>query len=100
MVLGNNNIQMAHNTQKVQIALKKATSLLATIHKMVDGDKYCIDVLKQNLAVIGLLKSVNENLLEGHLKNCFLSAVKSNDKQTQDRMIDELFKVMKMAQKR
>lgn len=91
---------MAHNKQKVSIALKKALTSLQKVQTMVDDDKYCIDVIQQNLAVIGLLKSVNEQLLEGHLKCCFKTAMQANDQSKQSDMIEELLKVMKTAQKK
>jgi DNA-binding FrmR family transcriptional regulator len=46
------------------IALKKSRTLLDKIIKMVEVDEYCIDIIQQNLAVIGLMKSVNIKLLE------------------------------------
>ena len=38
-------------------ALKKAHSHLGNVIKMAENKEYCIDILQQNLAVIGLLKS-------------------------------------------
>ncbi len=91
---------MAHNSPKVTIALKKAGSLLDKVVTMVEEDKYCISIIQQNLAVIGLLRSVNELLLEGHLHHCFANAMKSRDEKLQLTMIEELLKVMKTAQKK
>lgn len=50
--------------QKVIIGLKKARTSLDKILSMLEEEKYCIDIIQQNLAVIGLLKSANLNLLE------------------------------------
>lgn len=63
--------------KKSLIALKKARSLLDKIIEMEQNNTYCIDIVQQNLAVIGLLKSTNLNLLEGHLQCCFVDAAKS-----------------------
>lgn len=87
-------------SQKISIALKKACTLLQKVQKMTDEDKYCIDIIQQNLAVIGLLKSANESILEGHLTSCFKTAMQSTDSKKQDEMIQELLKVMKTAQKK
>jgi DNA-binding FrmR family transcriptional regulator len=38
---------------------KKAQSFLAKMIKMVEEDHYCIDIMQQNLAVIGMLKSAS-----------------------------------------
>ncbi len=86
--------------QKALTALKKAGSLLKIVQDMMEKGKYCIDIIQQNLAVIGLLKSANESLLEGHLHHCFKSAMKSSNESKQEEMIEELLKVMKTAQKK
>lgn len=91
---------MAHNKDKTLIAVKKASSVLNKIEIMIQEDKYCIDVIQQVLAVIGLLRSANEHLLEGHLNHCFKNAMDSKDRKRQNEMIIELTKVMKMAQKK
>ncbi|MBE3090219.1 MAG: metal-sensing transcriptional repressor, partial [Actinobacteria bacterium] len=39
------------------INFKKSRSLLEKIMKMVQDNEYCIDIMQQNLAVIGMLKS-------------------------------------------
>lgn len=89
---------MKQSNTKNLIALKKAKSLLDKIITMVETDKYCIDVVQQNLAVIGLLKNVNLQLLDGHLNCCFVDAVKSNDKKKMNTMIQEIVTIVKTAQ--
>lgn len=88
---------MAHNTKKVLIAMKKAKTSLEKVIKMIDEDKYYIDVIQQNLAVIGLLRSANTNLLEGHIDCCVKDAAKKGGKQLDDKM-KELIQVVKIAQ--
>jgi DNA-binding FrmR family transcriptional regulator len=78
---------------------KKARSHLDKIISMVESDQYCIDIMQQNLAVIGLLKSAHQILMENHLRHCFTSAVKSNQEKRKLEMIDEILKVTKMANK-
>lgn len=89
---------MAHNKEKVNITLKKAASLLRKILEMMEKDRYCIDIIQQNLAVIGLLRSANLNLLEGHINNCVKSAIKEKKSERLDEMMTELLKVVKTAQ--
>ncbi|QQS58649.1 metal-sensing transcriptional repressor [Candidatus Peregrinibacteria bacterium] len=89
---------MSEKKQKTAIALKKAHTLLGKILQMVEGDVYCINIIQQNLAVIGLLKSVNLDLLEGHLHCCVKSAMKAQDIQKMDEMMEEILKIMKTAQ--
>jgi len=88
-------------TQKKQalINFKKASSLLCKILEMTKEDKYCIDIMQQNLAVIGLLKSAHQMLMENHLSTCFKSAMASNNKKKQEKMTEEILKVTKLANK-
>jgi len=89
---------MKKNTQKVLISLKKSRTLLDKVIKMVEEDKYCIDIIQQNLAIIWLLKSTNLNLLEWHLWCCFVNAAKANDSEKMNEMIQEILTIVKTAQ--
>lgn len=79
--------------QKKLIAIKKAGSLIQKIEKMIQSDKYCIDIMQQNLAVVGLLKSLNRTLMENHLNHCFKDAVASDNKKLQQQMVKEIIMV-------
>ena len=87
------------NRDKTTINFKKAQTHLARIQKMLDEDAYCIDIMQQNLAVIGLLKSAHQMLMEDHLKACFESAMKSSDQNKKARMIEEILTVTKLFNK-
>ena len=78
---------------------KKSRSLLDKIIKMVEANEYCIDIMQQNLAVIGMLKSAHQILMENHLHNCFTKAMESKQDKRKLEMIDEILKVTKMANK-
>ena len=88
------------NRHKEITALKKARGMTEKIIKMLEEDRYCIDIIQQNFATIGLLKSVNEQLLEGHLHCCFKDAMESTDEQRKEEMIQELIKMLRIAQKK
>ena len=85
--------------EKTLIGLKKAHSLLAKIIAMAENDRYCIDIMQQNLAVIGLLKSAHLLLLDGHLNCCFKSAIETNSPAKKKEMIEEILTVTRMASK-
>ena len=82
---------------KKLVNLKKASSLLTKIINMVENDRYCIDIMQQNLAVIGMLKSFNQMLLDSHLKSCFKNAMQSASEKKKDEMIGEILKVTKVS---
>jgi len=83
---------------KVLIGLKKARTSLDKIIQMLENEAYCIDIIQQNLSVIGLLKSANLNLLEWHLNGCIKHAILSQDQEQVDAKVTELVKIIRLAQ--
>lgn len=90
---------MENQKEKTIINFKKAHSLTAKIIKMVEADEYCINIMQQNLAVIGLLKSAHQMLMEGHIDNCFTSALKSSNEKKKQDMTLEILRVAKLFNK-
>ncbi|WP_078554501.1 metal-sensitive transcriptional regulator [Bacillus alkalicellulosilyticus] len=79
--------------EKAQILnrLKRIEGQVRGIQKMVDDERYCVDVLIQLSAVNAALKKVGFSLLENHTKGCVVQAIQSNDG---DAAIEELMKVI------
>ena len=90
---------MNDSNNKIAINFKKASSHLNKIVQMLENGEYCIDIMQQNLAVIGLLKSAHQMLMEGHLNSCFKNAMSSSNEARKQQMIDEMLKVSKFANK-
>ena len=90
---------MTSQKEKTLINFKKAQSLISKIIKMIEANKYCIDIMQQNLAVIGLLKSAHQLLMENHLNTCFKTAMKTRNGKRIQEMIDEILKVTKLFHK-
>ncbi len=85
--------------EKTIINFKKAHSLLGKLITMVEDDEYCIDIMQQSLAVIGLLKSANQMLMEGHLNSCFKKAMASAGDKRKQEMIQEILQVTRLSNK-
>lgn len=90
---------MDKSSEKTIINFKKARTHLERIIKMVENGEYCVDVMQQNLAVIGLLKSAHQMLMEGHLDTCFKNAMKSDKPDRHQKMIQEILQVTKLLNK-
>ncbi len=90
---------MTETKRKSIINFKKAKSHLEKIIKMVEGGEYCINIMQQNLAVIGLLKSAHQLLMEGHLGSCFKTAMESKNEKRKQEMIQEILQVTKLLNK-
>lgn len=93
------NKKISPQKQKALINSKKATSLLKKIQEMLENDTYCVDIIQQNLAIIGLLKSANQLLLEGHLDSCFIESLTSSNKKKKEKAIKELLQITKLSNK-
>ncbi|MCX6383323.1 MAG: metal-sensing transcriptional repressor [Actinobacteria bacterium] len=85
--------------ERTNINFKKARSHADKIIKMIEDGEYCIDVMQQNLAVIGLLKSAHQMLMEDHLNTCFRNAMKTDNDDRKQKMIQEILRVTKLSNK-
>jgi len=85
--------------EKTIINFKKASSHLSKIIEMAEKNEYCINIMQQNLAVIGLLKSAHQMLMEAHLNTCFKKAMETKNEKRKQEMINEILKVTKLFQK-
>lgn len=79
--------------QSIQLAIKKAFGTLKKVESMVEDEAYCADVAQQVNAVIGLLKNVNNQLLENHLKCCGAKKLLSKNTKEVDEFVKELVRV-------
>lgn len=90
---------MDNNKEKALINFKKAHTLTAKIIEMTEKENYCIDIMQQNLAVIGLLRSAHEMLMENHLNTCFKKAMATSNERKKQEMTDEILKVTNLFNK-
>jgi len=81
---------MKANHDEVKKYLSMAKGQLEGIIKMVDDDRYCIDISHQLLASIAILKKVNQKVLKAHLESC----VKNTLTQDSSKKIDEIIEIM------
>jgi len=65
--------------------------------RMVEEDRYCIDIVTQIGAVRAALRRVEEEILREHVAHCVEHAIKSGDKADQRRKVAELMAVMGRA---
>ena len=66
---------------------------------MVEDDHYCINIMQQNLAVIGLLKAAHQRLMKNHLNTCFKKAIDAKNKKKKQQMTEEILEVVKLFNK-
>ena len=88
---------MQEKNKEIIIALKKAQSHLGRVIEMLENQEYCMNILQQNLAVMGLLKSANNRILEGHLNSCFVAAMRGTNEKRKKEMIGEILAINKLS---
>lgn len=77
---------------KLKARLSKAIGHLNAVYKMVDDQKYCIDILNQLKAVQSALDKSAEIMLKDHLNTCVVEAVQNNDSA---RVMEELWQLLR-----
>lgn len=90
---------MTTQKEKTLINFKKAQSLILKIIEMLEANEYCINIMQQNLAVIGLLKSAHQQLMENHLNTCFKRAMETKNEKRKQEMTQEILRVTKLFHK-
>ena len=64
------------------------------LSRMVDEDRYCIDIVSQLSAVRAALRRVEQEILREHVGHCVKHAMQSDDRDDQERKIEELMAVL------
>ena len=82
---------------KIKLNLKKASGQLKLIEKLVDEGRYCIDIAQQVNATIGLLKKINDHILENHLLTCGTKKLTSSKQADRIDFTQELIKAFSMT---
>lgn len=61
--------------------LKTARGQIEGVLKMIEEDRYCIDISNQILASMAVLKKANKEILKGHMQCCIKDAVLSGNEE-------------------
>ncbi len=73
--------------------LKSVAGHVQGVLKMVEEDKYCIDVIRQIEAIEQALHKVKRQLLSGHLDTCVTTAIRGESTRDRERVLKELLEV-------
>ena len=71
--------------------LKTARGQIDGILKMVEDDRYCMDISQQLMATEAMLNKVNKEILTAHLKHCVSNAQTQEER---DEKVDELVNML------
>jgi DNA-binding FrmR family transcriptional regulator len=85
--------------QQLLNRLKSVEGHVRGIQRMVEDDEYCVNVIKQTLAVQRALEKFNSIILERHLQGCVTTAIRGEDAAERERVIHELLQVFETSSK-
>lgn len=86
---------MINETQRNDLTkrLNRIAGQVQGVQRMIDEDRYCIDILTQLAAVRAALGKVSNQLLEVHLETCVAHSFRTSDEQDREAKITELLDV-------
>ena len=79
--------------------LKRIEGQVRGLARMVEDDRYCIDVVTQVSAVRAALRRAEEEILADHVAHCVEHAIASGNKAEQRRKVSELMDVVTRAER-
>jgi DNA-binding FrmR family transcriptional regulator len=82
---------MQADKKQVTRLLKTAKGQINGILKMIEEDRYCIDISNQIMATQAVLKRANKEIIGEHMKHCVHDALSSDDA---DKKIEEMIGVI------
>jgi len=79
--------------------LKRIEGQVRGLSRMIEEDRYCIDIVTQISAVRAALRRAEEEILRDHVSHCVEHAIAAGDKADQRRKIAELMAVVSRAER-
>jgi DNA-binding FrmR family transcriptional regulator len=94
-MVGGEEVKMEDRKKAIQ-NLKIAKGQIEGIIKMIEDERYCVDISNQIIAVQSLLKKANLQILKRHLDHCVKDAILNNNG---DEKIDEIMNIFEKISK-
>ncbi len=69
---------MKADKESVTLKIKIARGQLDGLLRMIDENRYCVDISNQLLATIALLKSTNKEIMQAHIRGCVKEAIEND----------------------
>lgn len=85
---------MKADYKKTLNRLKRIRGQIDGVVKMVEEDKYCLDISNQLMAISSAVNAVNREVLSAHLKSCVKDSLHESDESDLDLKIEEIEKVI------
>jgi len=84
----------AREKDEIRARLRRAAGQIQALERMVEEERYCLDLLTQLSAVRGALHEVALILLRRHLGTCVTQVMRSGRPEARERAVDEILSVL------
>jgi len=74
--------------------LRTARGQIDGVLKMIEDDRYCVDISAQILAARAVLGTANREVLRGHMAGCMTAAMKAQEPEVQEKMLAEFMSLL------
>ena len=85
---------MMADRKRVEPLLRTARGQLDGVLRMIDENRYCMDIVTQLQAVASLVHKAQREVLRAHLNGCVRDAFENGDEQAREQKIDEIIKLI------
>ena len=85
---------MKANPEKITKLLKIARGQIDGILKMVEDDRYCIDISNQIMSTTSLLNKTNREILKAHMGACIKNAFEEGTEEEKEEKINEILSLL------
>ncbi len=85
---------MRADRKKVEPLCKTARGQIEAVLKMIEEDRYCMDIITQLSAAEALLRKARAEVLKGHLNGCVRDAIECEDASLRAEKLDEIIALL------
>lgn len=85
---------MKADSKTVSRLLKTARGQLDGVLRMVEEDRYCVDILNQVMAAEAVLRKVRREVLRAHIQGCVSDALQTGDEDRRQTSIEEILRIL------
>lgn len=82
-----------------QVFLKKIEGQVRGVQRMIEEEKYCVDIITQIHSVIGALSRVGNQIFKKHLEGCVVSALRNKSEKERQQKINEVIELISRVRK-
>lgn len=80
-------------------ALKRIEGQVRGVRKMIEGERYCVEILNVLEAIRGALKRIESSILKDHVDACVRAAFRGKSRKERDTKLEEIFDLIDRLRK-